>query len=417
MSALAADPLKDAVLAAVQFAAEGTPAGNVTTGRGTLDGQALCVILVENRSASGSLGTVEAERLVAALTIARHERRPVLLLLDSAGAKVSEALRALGAFRRLYRAALDARLAGLPMAAVLGRNVFGGASMLAHVAPQRLFDPRGRLAMSGPSILAAAAGMDPLDDMFKAMADATLSPAARAQASPGNQVWTDVLDLAGWLRAALVPMPDAILALRALHETLGRRLPQRPAAPAQEIHRREFPKLYPDGAAITESDGLVTGTGQRGGEAIAVLGILSRSPVGADRAWRFADAAWKLAEAKASRVEVLLDCESHAARLDDEKVVLSEYIAAMSFALAALAASGAQVELVILGKAGGGVYVALAAPVHRVVVEHGAQVQVLPGAAVAAILGEGADSAPPAAESVAAGVADAELRLGFVDIL
>lgn len=417
MSALPADPLKEALLAAVQFTAEGAAAGNVTTGKGSLDGRALFVVLVENRTASGSLGTVEAERLVAVLKVATHQRWPVLLFLDSAGAKVSEGLRALGAFRRLYRAALDARLSGLPMAAVLGRNTFGGASMLAHVAPCRLFDPRGRLAMSGPSILAAAAGMDPLDDMFKAMAAAVLSPEARAKASAANQVWGEGFDLPAWLTAALAPAAAPVPTLRALHEALGKRLPSRVSSPAQSLHRREFSRLYPEGAAIEEADGLATGTGQREGEAIAVIGILSRTPVGVDRAWRFADAAWRLADARAPRVEVLLDCESHAARLDDEKAVLSEYIAAMSFALAGLAAAGARVELVILGKAGGGVYVALAAPAHRVVVEHAAQVQVLPGAAVAAILGQGADSTPPAAESVAAGVADDELRLGFVDVL
>ena len=45
-------------------------------------------------------------------------------------------------------------------AAVLGRNCFGGASMLAHLARQRVLGPSTQLAMSGPAVIAAASGFD-----------------------------------------------------------------------------------------------------------------------------------------------------------------------------------------------------------------------------------------------------------------
>jgi hypothetical protein len=112
-------------------------------------------------------------------------------------------------------------------------------------------------------------------------------------------------------------------------------------------------------------------------------------------------------------VRVLLDSATHAARLDDEKIVLSEFIVDMSAALTILAARGARIELTILGAAGGGVYVALAAPAHIVNTVHGASIQVLPGAAIAAILGEENEKTPDAGEYIAAGVADGELRIGL----
>jgi hypothetical protein len=59
------------------------------------------------------------------------------------------------------------------------------------------------------------------------------------------------------------------------------------------------------------------------------------------------------------------------------------------------------------------VYVALAAPAHAVNTVHGATIQVLPGAAIAAILGEDKDGVPDPAEYAAAGVADRELRIGL----
>ena len=59
-------------------------------------------------------------------------------------------------------------------------------------------------------------------------------------------------------------------------------------------------------------------------------------------------------------------------------------------------------------------YVALAAPARRVTSLYGADIQVLPGSAVAAILGEARDSVPAFDDYRAAGVADQEIKLGLV---
>ena len=178
--------------------------------------------------------------------------------------------------------------------------------------------------------------------------------------------------------------------------------------------------MFPEGYEAHESDGLVTGVGRRAGRTEALLGLMGSRPVGAERAWRFAQHAWKLVEQRAPYVHVLLDCESHAARLDDERLVLSEFIVGMSLALTALRLSGAHVEMTIIDRAGGGVYVALASPATHVGVVYGAHVQVLPGAAIAAILGDATpepDDAALAAEAVAKGVADAQVKLGIIETL
>jgi hypothetical protein len=145
-----------------------------------------------------------------------------------------------------------------------------------------------------------------------------------------------------------------------------------------------------------------------------LAGIVGKSPLDARRAWRFSDAIWKMAGDPPARLDVLLDCASHAARLDDERIVLTEYVAGMAFALAALGARGTSIRLIVLGKAGGGVYVALAAPARHVASVYGADIQVLPGAAVAAILGESNDVAANFKDYSAAGVADEELKLGII---
>jgi len=412
--ALAADPLLEALKAAIGFELVGEPAGNATLGRGSLDGKPVHVALVENRVASGSIGSLEVARLAPLFQIVARERSPLVLCLDSAGAKVSEGLKALGAFRRVYREALAAAISGAPMAAVMGRNTYGGSSMLAHLAGERLFSPGTQLAMSGPSILAASAGMNVLDEMFRAMAEASISAASRAKASPVNRVWQAGEALEAWLREALAPRAGVLKALHRRHGALGKRLsPDRAADPGQDVRRRDLDRLYPGGCEAREGAGLITGIGRSESGEERLLGLVGKTPLGAERAWRFADAAWKLMESPPARVRVLLDCATHAARLDDERVVLSEFIVGMSLPLAALAARGTRVELTILGEAGGGVYVALAGPATHVSALHGAHIRVLPGSALTAILGEAPEEEATAFDYKTAGVAEEELKLGL----
>ena len=411
MNEPSASTLLGSLREAIAFEPAGEAVGNLTIGRGALDARPLHVAVVENFAASGSLGRQESQRLATLFGIVATEKSPLVLFLDSAGAKVSEGLAALGAFRHLYRAGLQAAFSGASIAAILGKNCYGGASMLAHLAPQRLFSPATQLAMSGPSILASAAGVSALDEMFRAMAQASISPNARAQASSANTVW-DGGDPSAWLREALAPRvaPDA--PLRSRHEALQLRLPRGADSAWEPVRRRDLEKLY-SGYDAREADGVLSGHGIRETGDESLVGIVGKTPLGITRAWRFAEVVWKLMDDPPPRLEVFLDCATHAGRLEDEKAVLTEFIVDMACALFALGRRGTKVGLTVLGKAGGGVYVALAAPASRVASIYGADIQVLPGSAVAAILGESRESAPVFDEYRKSGVADEEIRLGI----
>jgi carboxyltransferase family protein len=416
MSAVANPPLLEELLAAISYEEDAAAFGNLRLGRGKLGARAVRAALVENRRAGGSLGALECDGLAQAFTESARERTPVVLFLDSAGARVSEGLRALGAFRMLYRAGLEASLAGVPIAAVLGKNCYGGGSMLAHLASRRLFSPATQLAMSGPTIIASSAGVNALDEMFIAMAQAAMSPQARAKASAANVLWQEGTDLAAWLGETLVAPNDAVAAQRARHDEIAARLDKRDnEAPFEDVRRRDLEKIYAEGHEARESAGFLEGNGRREGRDEAFVGIVGKSALGTRRAWRLADAVWRHCDRPPAHLEVFLDCATHAARLEEEKVVLTEFIVDMGFALAALGSKGASIGLTVLGKAGGGVYVALAAPAPRVASVYGAaDIQVLPATAVAAILGESTESAPSFAEYRAARVAEEEIKLGFV---
>ncbi len=409
----AAPRLREALAAALALEGFDDSVGNVRVARGRFDGRPVLGAFIENRAASGAIGAADGERLAAAFRIAAHERIAVALFIDSAGARVSEGLAALGAFRSLYRDGLEAALAGAPLAAVLGRNCYGGSSMLAHLAPRRLFAPETRLAMSGPAVIAAASGFDAQDEAFRAMADAALSAPARAAASAANAVWSPGTAIEAFLREAFAA-EDAASGFRTRHDQLRTRLGNETVPPCEPVRRRDLERLYAEGYAAREARGLLEGEGRRDGQPEAFVGLVGNSALAAERAWRFADAVWRHVARPPARLEAFLDCANHAARLEEERRILTEYIVDMGAALAVLAARGTRVGLTVLGKAGGGVYVALAAPAARVTSVYGADIQVLPGAAVAAILGTSREAAPDFAAYRAAGVADAEVKLGLL---
>jgi acetyl-CoA carboxylase carboxyltransferase component len=407
-----------ALLAAVKeethFEPHGDPTGNLTLGRGTIDGKPLRVALVESRIASGSLGVAECAILAKFFRVVALEKSPLILFLDSAGARVSEGLPALGAFRTMFGAALATAASGVPMVSILGNNCFGGASMLAHLARVRIFSPNTVLAMSGPSILAQAAGTTALDESFRAIANAAIGAKARARTVQRNRICDDTVALGELLRGALDEAATEE-AVETRHRMLKERLGKvHEVFQGTSLQRRDLDKLFPEGYRLHEQHGVVTGDARYDGVDHDVLGFIGGKPLGAVHAWQLADLAWQLARSSSRPVILLLDCDGHSTQLDDEELVLSDYLADLSLAFAASRERG--LTTVVLRKAGGGVYVAFASPANKVELVHGGEIQVLPGSAIASILGQNVAIKPEFNDYLKAGVAEEELRLGLVPL-
>ncbi|MGI0028549.1 MAG: carboxyl transferase domain-containing protein, partial [Nitrososphaera sp.] len=138
-------------------------AGAMLTASGVLRGRRVYVAATDPAIARGAIGVAEADALAGLLRSGREHAAPVLLVLDSAGARVDEGLPALGAFRRLFCEALRAKLTGIPLVALLGPICFGGASLLACLCDRRVYLPQTRIATSGPVVIEGAGGKDRLD--------------------------------------------------------------------------------------------------------------------------------------------------------------------------------------------------------------------------------------------------------------
>lgn len=300
----------------------------------------------------GVLGTAECTDLRRIVRLALETKRPLVLLIDSAGARLDEGLAIQGALRGLMTELLDASLAGLPMIALLGRNVFGGASMLAFAASKRCYAPGTLLAMSGPRVLESAGGgslttvrtsIGGLSRCRHGDAECLLDDTLPAYAAALHQ-WVE--------RLPTGPLPDTLDHERHL---LGMRLGKtNPPATAHIVSSPE------------------TGS----------LSVSGRASIGAADALKFAS----MVDATQAPMDLYIDCVGHSLHMADETLILSQYLVHLARTLRRHAHRGQQLRLRIAGEISGGIYIATAGAASSVDIVPGGSVRTLPQASLNSIL-------------------------------
>ena len=395
----------------------GPPAGSLLWGAGWIDAHRVYVAATDPQVARGAIGVEEARGLSEMLIRARSDDSPVVLLLDSSGARVDEGLRALGAFRGLFREALLTRLAGVPMLALLGRACFGGASMLACLCARRHYLASTRLATSGPAVIEAVVGKAHFDAGNKEQVMALMCGTERARIDPGGVVIEDSehaagASLRGWLAEAAAG--SMVWQPHVSHDLLAARVREAellaPTGVMSSAVKPRLDALLPAGYAPSlegEVFSAVPPVGSR--RKPLFLGTLSGSPVGAATCWQLADKLLKLDEYASNPVVLILDADGHAASIVDERMLLSAYIVHLSLAIALVSARAHTTALWIMGKASGASYVAFASAVDRVSVFPSARIEILPALAARQIVGGVSPEAAVPDSLLHAGVADSVL--------
>ena len=398
--------------------ARGGARTSLIAGGGRLEGEAVWIVATDPSRARGALGVAEAAALCALFQVARDEPRPLLLLIDSAGAKVDEGLAALGAFRRLFREALLTRLAHVPMLGLLGKSCFGGASMLACVCSLRVYSSETLFAASGPGVIEALGGKRELDAADPDRVRALMGGDARSRLSPSELLTTDNIDAFRDCAVRLLQsetLRTGAFDLAADHAELRKRLAQneghtRTTITELDVSIRRLERLLPTGYAPEARSHVCLGLPSPGSEKPAFAGFLSGRAVGADACWHLAAALMDLHGSNPrSPVLLLLDAVGHAATRHDEAAMLSAYLTHLSLVGAWLAQCGHKVSLWIPGAAAGAVYVAFAAPARHVSALRTARIRILPASAVRQILGASADHSADSDVLVHTGVIDAFL--------
>ena len=166
-------------------------AGALSVVEGRCQGRPVRVALSDRSISGGSFGVDECDALSRHLVRSIKDAMPVVLVLDSGGARLDAGLAGLAAFRRLYRTALDLRMTGVPMRALVLRNCFGGASMLAMLCATRGALRTARVGMSGPGIIEALSGKTDLDSSDHAAVQALFGAAARAEIGAIDHVFDE----------------------------------------------------------------------------------------------------------------------------------------------------------------------------------------------------------------------------------
>ncbi len=146
-----------------QRAMEGrdAPADGVITGYGKVDGRLVAVAAYDFTVMAGSMGMTGEIKVARLRELARTQRIPIVWLLDSAGARIQEAVGSLFAGTgHLFREEVVMSGVVPQVAALMGPCAAGTAYIpgLADFVP--MVSGRGSMALAGPHLVRAAIGED-----------------------------------------------------------------------------------------------------------------------------------------------------------------------------------------------------------------------------------------------------------------
>ncbi|GJM14390.1 MAG: hypothetical protein DHS20C12_27930 [Pseudohongiella sp.] len=332
------------------------------TATATVAGASAYIVASDPIISRGALGVEETEAFLRAVQHAKAEGLPLILYIDSAGAKVSEGVVVQGALRKLVRELLDARSSGLRIFSVLGRNVFGGASFLGFSADARVYSSETRLAMTGPGVLIEnnEASKEEIDDIVQSISRVKLSASD--------------FSLLDYTPQHLLKQER--LALNDERELLKRRL---------VTHKLSATP----GRVSREGDRCVRCEGE--GNVSAADALLHAETL----------------DACAGPIELYMTWQAHSLSAADEAVLLSQYLMHLAKTMHRLVAAGTSITLHIEGHIAGGFYLAVAGPATRVVLHPNGSVRTLPKAALVTILKSEAGLPEEEIDPVAYGLVDA----------
>lgn len=340
---------------------------------GCIAGRNVLVIATDPSAAMGTFGIAECADFKWAVLRARATGVPILLLIDSAGTRLTAGLPVQGAIRTLMREILDARLANVPMLAVIGRYAFGSASMLSFSANARLYSENTQLAMSGPRVLQAALAEGASRDTVLNR----INGVARAAIGNADKLIADDLEAYAEAIREWVANPVATCVTRETLLQERRHLSQRLLAGARRL--------------VKDGDGLVL-------DGDTLRCVMDRSFGAADALALAALTESACLNAAIKSLTIVMDCPGHSILLQDEEIILSQYLVHLALWLRHLVRNeGASIRLRVTGTLSGGIYIGLAAATSSTELAPGATIRTLPVSSLVHIFGnelqENVDSA------------------------
>jgi acetyl-CoA carboxylase carboxyl transferase subunit beta len=124
------------------------------TGRATIDGRPVALGALDFRFIGASMGSVMGERIARLFELAIAERRPVVLVIASGGARMQEGMLSLMQMAKTAAAAERLARACLPYVAVLVHPTYGGVTASFAVLADVIFaEPGASIGFAGPRLV------------------------------------------------------------------------------------------------------------------------------------------------------------------------------------------------------------------------------------------------------------------------
>ena len=152
----------------------------VVIARGTLDGRAAAVVMIEAAFQGGSIGEVSGAKIAGTLELAclSCERgRPILVVLglESGGVRLQEANLGLAAIAEIHAGIIALRRHQPVIGIVSGMvGCFGGMSLAAALCSSLIVTREARLGMNGPEVIEQEAGPAEFDSQDRPLIWATI---------------------------------------------------------------------------------------------------------------------------------------------------------------------------------------------------------------------------------------------------
>ena len=133
----------------------------VVTGRGKLDGLDIVLAFMDFSFLGGSMGSVVGEKISRAISAALEEKKPLIIISSSGGARMHE-----GVLSLMQMAKTSAKLAmladqGLPFISILTNPTTGGTTAsYAMLGDIHIAEPGALIGFAGPRVIKQTIGQD-----------------------------------------------------------------------------------------------------------------------------------------------------------------------------------------------------------------------------------------------------------------
>ena len=338
----------------------------VVTGRARVMGIDVVLVVFDFRFLGGSMGSVVGEKIARAFDAGRRQRRPVIAVCSSGGARIQEGMVALFQMAKTTLCAARMREQGVPLLTVLADPTMGGVlASFASMGDVMLAEPHARISFVGPRVHEKAMGdaVPPGSAEFALLHGTVDAIVEREQLRPVLGHLASMLRKpeAGRSKRQAVPKEPATTAPgRPVWETVE--LARHPARPTgRDLAQRVFHDLFElhGDRSGEDDDSIMAGIGTLRGSAVVIVAQDRRSANGGrarPSGYRKAQRAFTMAERFSLPLVTLVDTAG--ARTDAEAEA-GGITAAVAESLARLGRLRTVVINVVVGEGGSGGALAL----------------------------------------------------------